>query len=71
MAIVHTIFDCKHEHDIEVSIEDDVEIPASVRGLGKCPQCTGGTDMIAISGVAPKPGGTQVVLDSILMMPTF
>lgn len=54
---------------VDVSIDDDVEIPASVRGLGKCPACSGGENMIAVSGLAPKPGGKEVVLDSILMMP--
>ena len=69
MARVHTIFDCTHELDVEVSIEDDVEIPPSVRGLGKCPDCTGEENVIAVSGVAPKPGGREVVLDSIMMIP--
>ncbi len=69
MAKVHTIFDCKHEQTVEVDVDSDVEIPPSVRGLGKCPACQGNINMIAISGVAPKPGGQQVVLDTILMMP--
>jgi hypothetical protein len=65
---VHTRFDCKHEKDIILSIEDDVEIPESVRGLGKCPDCTGGGNLTAVGGIAPRPGG-KVVLDSIMMMP--
>jgi hypothetical protein len=69
IARVHTVFACKHERDIEVSIDDDVEVPESVRGLGKCPDCTGQENLIAVSGVAPKPGGREVVLDSIMMMP--
>jgi hypothetical protein len=68
MAYVHTVFDCKHEKEIDVSIEDDVEVPASVRGLGKCPDCLGLENAIPIAGVAPKPGGREVVLDSILML---
>jgi hypothetical protein len=69
MARVHTIFDCKHELDIDISVDDDVEIPPSVHGLGKCPACTGETNVVPVSGVAPKPGGREVVLDSILMIP--
>jgi hypothetical protein len=71
MVRVHTVFDCQHEKDIDVSIDDDVEIPERVRGLGKCPDCRGKSceAMIAISGVAPKPGGREIVLDSIMMMP--
>jgi hypothetical protein len=69
MAMVHTCFDCKHEMDIEVSVDKDVEIPESVRGLGKCPTCMGSDRMVAVSGVAPQPGGRPLVLDSILMMP--
>jgi len=69
MKRVHTVFDCTHEKVIEVDVDDDVEIPASVRGLGKCPDCSGEENLIAVSGVAPKPGGQSVVLDSILMIP--
>ena len=69
MARVHALFDCKHEMDVDVSIDDDVEIPEQVRGLGKCPSCAGQDNVIAISGVAPGPGGKTLVLDSILMMP--
>ncbi len=68
-AQVNTLFDCKHESVIDVSIDDDVEIPATVRGLGKCPQCRGEGNLIAVAGVAPKPGGREVALDSIMMMP--
>lgn len=69
MALVHTTFDCKHDLDIEVNIDDDVEIPAQVRGLGKCPRCTGEENAVPVSGVAPGPGGRRLVLDSIMMMP--
>ncbi|MGH2449558.1 MAG: hypothetical protein ACRDFS_13280 [Chloroflexota bacterium] len=69
MPLVHTVFDCKHELDVEVSVDEDVMVPASVRGLGKCPSCKGYGETFAVSGIAPKPGGQQLVLDSILMMP--
>lgn len=69
MVRVHTIFDCKHEAYIDISIEDDVEIPTSVRGLGKCPECRGEENLVPVSGVTPKPGGKEVVLDSVMMMP--
>jgi len=69
LATVHTIFDCKHEKAIEVAVDDDTEIPAQVRGLGKCPDCRGNFELIAVSGVAPLPGGKRVVLDTIMMMP--
>jgi hypothetical protein len=66
---VHTVFDCKHEHDLEVSIDDDVIVPGTVRGLGKCPSCTGSGQAIPVSGVEPRDGGKTLVLDSILMIP--
>lgn len=69
MARVHTIFDCKHERDIDVDVESDVIIPESARGLGKCPDCYGEVRLVPIAGVAPQDGGKTVVLDSILMMP--
>lgn len=69
MTRVHTVFDCKHEKDVDVSIDNDVEVPSQVRGLGKCPECAGQQNVIAVSGVAPGPGGKTLVLDSILMMP--
>lgn len=69
MPVVHTIFDCKHEKDIEVDIDNDVEVPAEVRGLGKCPDCAGQPHAVPVSGVAPGPGGQTLVLDSILMIP--
>lgn len=69
MALVHTVFDCKHEYDLEVSIDDDVVIPATVRGLGKCPSCTGSGKSVAVSGVEPQDGGKRLVLDSVLMIP--
>jgi hypothetical protein len=66
---VHTRFDCKHEAEIEVSIDDDIRVPDVVRGLGQCPDCMGEEHVIAVSGVAPQAGGQALVLDSILMMP--
>ena len=69
MARVHTRFDCQHEAEVDVSIDDDITIPEVVRGLGQCPECMGERHLIAVSGVAPQPGGQQLVLDSILMMP--
>lgn len=68
MARVHTVFDCTHATDIEVSIDDDVEVPESVRGLGQCPACIGQAHVVPVSGVAPQPGGKRLVLDSILMI---
>jgi hypothetical protein len=68
LARVYTVFDCKHEKEIEVSIDDDIVVPESVRGLGSCPDCKGEQHVVAISGVAPQPGGQQLVLESILMM---
>jgi hypothetical protein len=65
---VHTVFQCQHEIEIDVDVDDDVEIPASVPGLGPCPDCKGEPNAIPVSGVAPKPGGKEVVLDSILMI---
>lgn len=69
MTTVHTVFDCAHDKMIEVSVDEDTEIPASVRGLGKCPDCSGQANLIAVAGITPKPGGRDVVLDSIMMMP--
>lgn len=69
MTLVRTLFDCQHETDVEVSIDDDIAVPEVVRGLGQCPDCMGEPHVIAVSGVAPQPGGQQLVLDSILMMP--
>lgn len=69
MARVRTLFDCKHQTDIDVSIDDDVKIPELARGLGNCPDCMGEPRVIAVAGIAPQPGGREVVLDSILMVP--
>lgn len=69
MVRVHTVFDCKHEHDLDVSIDDDVIVPARVRGLGKCPSCRGSGHAVAVSGVEPQDGGKRLVLDSVLMIP--
>lgn len=69
MTQVHTRFDCKHEKLVDVDIDNDVIVPEKVRGLGKCPECQGLDNMIAVSGIAPQIGGKSVVLDTILMMP--
>ncbi len=68
MITVHTLFDCKHKKDIDVSIDDDVVVPDTVRGVGKCPDCMEEDKVIAISGVAPGPGGRVLTLDSIMMI---
>jgi hypothetical protein len=62
------VFDCTHQLDVEVSIEPDVIIPASVRGLGKCPACTQAHNPVPVAGIEPRADGS-VVLDSILMIP--
>lgn len=69
MVRVHTVFDCKHETEIDVDIDADVVVPESVRGLGKCGSCIGHDTVVPISGIVPQPGGETVVLDSILLMP--
>lgn len=69
MARVRTVFDCRHEVDIDVEVDDEVEIPSQVRGLGKCAACLGQDNLVPVSGVAPQPGGKRVVLDSIMLMP--
>ena len=68
MPQVLAVFDCKHETRLEISIEDDVDIPSSVRGLGQCPACMGEERVITIPGVAPQPGGKELVLDSVMVM---
>jgi hypothetical protein len=68
---VHTVFDCRHEEDIDIRIDEHVRIPEQVRGLGKCPACQGKEGMVPVTGVAPGPGGSELVLDSILMMPVM
>ncbi|HEV3311841.1 MAG TPA: hypothetical protein VG815_15125 [Chloroflexota bacterium] len=65
---VQTNFDCKHSAVVEVDLDDDVEVPAEVRGLGKCGDCMDETNLIAISGVQPQASG-RLVLDSIFLMP--
>ncbi|MBV9280043.1 MAG: hypothetical protein JOZ41_08185 [Chloroflexi bacterium] len=67
--VVPTLFDCGHRADVKVSVDGDVTVPDLVRGLGQCPACMSEERLIAISGVAPQPGGRELVLDSILMMP--
>ncbi len=69
MVNVNTLFDCKHETVVEVQIDDDVVVPAQVRGLGQCPECSGDLSAVPVSGVAPQPGGKQLVLDSIMLIP--
>lgn len=70
MAQVKAIFDrCKHERVVDIAVDEDVQIPALVRGLGRCPECMEEPNVIAVGGIAPQPGGKEVVLDSILMMP--
>jgi hypothetical protein len=69
LATVNTLFDCKHETIIDVQIDDDVIVPSQVRGLGKCPECMGEESAVPVSGVAPEPGGKQLVLDSIMLIP--
>lgn len=68
MVTVQARFDCKHATEVPVQIDDDVEVPAEVRGLGKCRECMKETKLVAISGVQPQPGG-RLVLDSIFWMP--
>lgn len=69
MTHVQTLFDCKHEKEIEIQIDDDIIVPGQVRGLGKCPDCSGEENAVPVSGVAPGPGGKTLVLDSIMMIP--
>jgi hypothetical protein len=69
LATVNTLFDCKHETIIDVQIDDDVIVPALVRGLGQCPECMGEESAVPVSGVAPQTGGKALVLDSIMLIP--
>lgn len=69
MTHVNTLFDCKHETIIDVNIDDDVVVPHQVRGLGQCPECIGENNAMPVSGVAPQPGGRELVLDSIMLIP--
>ena len=69
MVSVHTVFDCKHEREIDVDVDSDTVVPSSVRGLGQCPECMGEANVVPVSGVVPQPGGNEIVLDSILMIP--
>jgi hypothetical protein len=68
MAAVRARFDCSHTTVVEVHLDEDVEIPPEVRGLGKCQDCMEETELVAISGVQPLAGG-RLVLDSIFLMP--
>jgi hypothetical protein len=65
---VHTLFDCGHASDVSVDIDSDVEVPAEVRGLGKCGECMEEDNLVPISGVQPQANG-RLVLDSIFLMP--
>jgi hypothetical protein len=69
LVAVNTLFDCKHEVIVDVRIDDDVIVPAQVRGLGQCPDCMGEETAVPVSGVAPQPGGRDLVLDSIMLIP--
>jgi hypothetical protein len=70
MAQVRARFDqCKHEKVVDVDVDADAEIPELVRGLGRCPDCMDQERVVPVAGIAPKPGGKEVVVDSILMIP--
>jgi len=66
---IHADFDCKHDADVKVSLDDNVEIPANVRGVGKCPECMEEEHIMGIPGVSPKAGGEGMVLDNVMMIP--
>jgi hypothetical protein len=66
---VHTRFDCSHEVDLDVDIDPDIEVPQTVRGLGKCAACSGEENLVPVSGVAPQPGGHALIVDSIMLIP--
>ncbi len=68
MATVQTRFDCSHVTTVKVQLDDDVQVPEEVRGLGKCRACMEETNLIPITGVQPLPTG-DLVLDSIFWMP--
>jgi hypothetical protein len=69
-ATVSALFDqCKHETQIVVDVDPDTVIPDQVRGLGRCPDCMHAEHVVPVAGIAPRPGGKEVVLDSILMIP--
>lgn len=70
MVQVQTVFDCRHERELSVQIENDVVIPDQVRGIGKCPQCRGGGEYYNVAGIAPQSGGKELVLDTIMIMPS-
>lgn len=69
MTQVHTRFDCTHEVNLDVSLDDDVEVPPLVRGLGQCAECSGEENLVPVSGVAPQAGGEKLVVDSIMLIP--
>jgi hypothetical protein len=69
VARINTRFDCTHETVVDVNLDDDVVIPDQVRGLGKCPACLGDESAVPVSGVSPQPGGRELVLDSIMLIP--
>lgn len=64
----NTRFDCGHAVEVMVDIDSDVEVPAEVRGLGKCGDCMEEDNLVPISGVQPQANG-RLVLDSIFLMP--
>ena len=69
MTQVHARFDCTHEVNLDVSIDDDVEVPPVVRGLGQCAECSGEENLVPVSGVAPQAGGEKLIVDSIMLIP--
>lgn len=69
MTRVHTRFDCSHEVDVDVAVDDDIEVPEMVRGLGQCAACSGEENLVPVSGVAPQAGGQKLIVDSIMLIP--
>jgi hypothetical protein len=63
-----TRFDCGHAVEVMVDIDSDVEVPAEIRGLGKCGDCMEEDNLVPISGIQPQANG-RLVLDSIFLMP--
>jgi hypothetical protein len=65
---VETRFDCGHVSDVSVRLDADVEVPAEVRGLGKCRECMEEEHLQPIPGIQPTADGT-LKLDSIFLIP--
>lgn len=65
---VQTAFTCRHTAEVKVDIDDDVEVPDEVKGLGKCADCMNETNLMAIPGVQPQANG-RLLLESIFLMP--